>query len=450
MESARKQFKLLPVFALMTASLACQLLAPEPGSTPPDRTPQEADEVSVNRITYVNSAGDVFTIAGDGADRQQLTGGTQVGSGPTGPFMAQTMDFNNFFAWPTWSPDGTKLAVSRVRGLGDQDAEVTIQLLDAVTGLSRTLYETDFSGLVADGSPHYLYWSPDSKSLSFLASTPTGLSLFVTGIEPGDSPSALESGAPLYYSWSGDGASLVVHIGDEVKLYRDVSASVPSELLATARGFRVPAFSPDGRSIAYVNQAESGSVLLVADLDDLDNPTRVAEVGAFSAFMWSPDGMSLAVADQAAGNAVAFERMRLISADGSAESTITEELLLAFYWSPDSSRVAWVGLEREQRTFDWNVATVSGDGAGESRTLFNFNPSRDVFTMLSFFDQYAYSHSPWSPDSSHLVVAGTQTAPFERRNGHTPTGARVFVLDALGSAPPQEIAEGTLAFWSWN
>ena len=182
----------------------------------------------------------------------------------------------------------------------------------------------------------------------------------------------------------------------------------------------------------------------------LDNPTRVAEVGAFSAFMWSPDGVSLVVADQAAGNAVAFERMRLISADGSTESTITEESLLAFYWSPDSSRVAWVGLKREQRSFDWNVATVSGDGAGESRSLFNFNPSRDVFTMLSFFDQYAYSHSPWSPDSSRLVMAGTMVAPFERRNGHTPTGARVFVLDATGSAPPEEIAEGTLAFWSWN
>ena len=70
--------------------------------------------------------------------------------------------------------------------------------------------------------------------------------------------------------------------------------------------------------------------------------------------------------------------------------------------------------------------------------------------MLSFFDQYAYSHSPWSPDSSQLVVAGTQTMPFERRNGDTPTGARVFVLSIDPAVPPQEIAEGTLAFWSWN
>ena len=59
--------------------------------------------------------------------------------------------------------------------------------------------------------------------------------------------------------------------------------------------------------------------------------------------------------------------------------------------------------------------------------------------------------SGWSATaSSHLVVAGTERMPFERRNGHTPTGARVFVLDVESDTPPQDISEGTLAFWSWN
>ena len=70
--------------------------------------------------------------------------------------------------------------------------------------------------------------------------------------------------------------------------------------------------------------------------------------------------------------------------------------------------------------------------------------------MLSFFDQYAYSHSPWSPDSSRLVMAGSEGPVAERRNGHTPTGSRIYVLDAVGDASPQEIAQGSVAFWSWN
>ena len=87
-------------------------------------------------------------------------GPTQVGSGPTGPIMAQGVNFDNFHAWPTWSPDGTKLAASRVRASGNQVPEVTIQVLEAVTGRSKTVHRGDLAGLVAENSPHYLYWAP--------------------------------------------------------------------------------------------------------------------------------------------------------------------------------------------------------------------------------------------------------------------------------------------------
>ena len=283
-----------------------------------------------------------------------------------------------------------------------------------------------------------------------LASTPNGLTLSVTDTETDNPHIGVEQGAPLYYSWSGDGNSLAVHIGEEIKLFRTLSEPVSGEVLSTARGFRVPAFSPDGQWLAYVNQTESGSALFVVRVDDLDHPTRLTEVGAFSAFMWSPTGEELAVADQTDSNTVAFERLRVVSAGSAEESTVAEETLLAFYWSPDGRRIAWVSLEREQQTFEWKVASIGPGAVGDSRSLFNFHPSREVFTMLSFFDQYAYSHSPWSPDSSHLVVAGTERMPFERRNGHTPTGARVFVLDVETNILPQDISEGTLAFWSWN
>ena len=119
MTSFLSKFTLKLAFLLMGLGLlACQ----SPGSLKQYSGSLEAEKVSVDRITYVNSAGDVFTIKGDGSDRQQLTGGTQVSSGPIGPFMGQGIDFDNFHAWPTWSPDGTKLAVSRVRASGAQDA----------------------------------------------------------------------------------------------------------------------------------------------------------------------------------------------------------------------------------------------------------------------------------------------------------------------------------------
>lgn len=435
------------------ALAACQPSLGPFSSGDEDISPDQP-ETSVDRITYVNSAGDIFTINADGSEQRRLTGGTQVRSGTTGPFVAQGVDFETAYTWPTWSPDGAKLAASRVQVSGNQDAEVTVQVLDPGSGRSQTVFSNDFPGLVADGSPHYLYWSPDGQHLSFLASTQEGLALYIVNTLSSDEPIVVERGGPLYYSWSGDGNSLLVHVGEEVKLYRELSDHAAGELLAEARGFRAPAFSPEGKRLAYTAQAESGQAVFVAELGDLENAKPVLEVGAFAAFIWSPDGSELAVVDQQGPGSAVFERLRAVSLDenpaGPSVRTIAQEPLLAFYWSPNGQRIAWVAVNQEDRTFQLKVAPNSQSGAGEERSLFTFNPTRDLLTMLSFFDQYTYSHSLWSPDSTRLVVAGGQEVPFERRNGHTPTGARVFVIDAVGDTPPQEIAEGSLAFWSWN
>ena len=160
------------------------------------------------------------------------------------------------------------------------------------------------------------------------------------------------------------------------------------------------------------------------------------------------------MADHADAQSRVFSRIRLVGADGSGPRTLAEETLLAFYWAPDGERLAWVSVDAEDQVFQWKVAALTGSPAGGelpgAQTLFRFRPSGEVFTMLSFFDQYAYSHSPWSPDGTRLVVAGAEGPVAERRNGHTPTGSRVYVLDAVGNAPPQEIAQGGVAFWSWN
>ena len=93
---------------------------------------------------------------------------------------------------------------------------------------------------------------------------------------------------------------------------------------------------------------------------------------------------------------------------------------------------------------------VSGVDGSDPRELFSYRPSANSLTMLNFFDQYAYSHSPWSPDGRRLVVAGTQVEHFARRNGDTPGGDRVYILDAGGVESPRELAAGILAFWSWH
>ncbi len=471
----------------------------------------EAANLSVDRIAYISPYGDLFTINADGTEERRLTGGSQVRNGPPGPivpivpagpsgvaspsgesetagvYTVQNLDFNYSYAWPTWSPDGTRLAVSRVRIAGNRSLEVSVQVIDAITGRSRMVYENDVPAMVADGTPHYLYWSPDGEYLSFLAATRQGLTLFAVNPDTTEGAVALERGAPLYYSWGGN--SLIVHSREEVKLFQSPITPGAGLLMANSVGFRTPALSPDGRRWAYAAGDAAGSAIYVSEGDDSVAPRRVLDTGPLTAFMWSPDGQWLAVADHQDPQGRIFQRIQLVAADGSGVRTLVEEPLLAFYWAPNGERLSWVSVDMDDQVFEWKVASImgrdaaaqaggdevaapAGDGSGSepsgesdresditastaadgvvARELFRFRPSGEVFTMLSFFDQYAYSHSPWSPDSTRLVVAGAQGPVEERRNGHTPSGARVYVLDAVGDAPPLEIAGGGVAFWSWN
>ena len=480
---------LLALSAALTAMLGCVPLPP-PNSVPTDQpvTPTpgqpagasrqanpdtgESSNLSVDRIAYIGPYGDLYTVNPDGSGERRLTGVNRVRSRPSDPsgpaspsdtaafYTVQDLEFNESYAWPTWAPDGARLAVSRVQITATRSLEVSVQVIDAVTGVSRLVYENDVPGLIADGSPHYLYWSPDGELLSFLATTRQGMTLFAVNPDTTEGAIALERGAPLYFSWSGNGQTLIVHSREEVKLLQRPFMPDSPLHLTNAAGFRTPALAPDGNRWAYSSGDASGSALYVGDRDGPNSAYRVMDTGPLVAFMWSPDGRTLAVADNPDPQGRIFQRIRLVGPNGSDLRTLVEEPLLAFYWSPNSQRMAWVGVDPEEQVFEMKVSPVPGgvvdQGAPESadpgqvRELFRFRPSGEVFTMLSFFDQYAYSHSPWSPDSTRLVVAGSEGPVAERRNGHSPSGARVYVLDAVGDTPPTEIARGGVAFWSWN
>ena len=301
--------------------------------------------------------------------------------------------------------------------------------------------------MVARGAPHYVYWSPDSRYLAFIASTEAGLTLFIGDSTSNEEPVVVPGGAPLYFHWAKNSDSLLIHTGAEVKLAQKPFTGTPQSLLTTTSPFRAPALSPDGGRFAYIQANPTGVALFVAAVDGQSDAVKLADVGALSAFAWSPDGQELAVADQQGETNPIFQRLLIISADGEQIRTVGEGQILAFYWSPLGDKIAWVVIDTETRTFEWMVADRTGEG---TKSLFRFQPSNDVFTMLSFFDQYAYSHSPWSPDGTQLVVAGKIEPASGRRNGQTPSGDRVFVLAATGAPEPRDIAAGTLAFWSWN
>lgn len=404
----------------------------------------------MNRIAYVNLNGDLFTVDPDGSGLSQLTGGLQAGGGSEGGIQAQPLRMNEYYTWPTWSADGTKLAASRVV-VKTSGTDVTLQVMDARTGRSETVYEDDGGGLVAEGAPHYIYWAPSGDELSFLAATSEGLGLFVWDGTPGKPAGKINQGGPLYYQWSKDAGAMALHIGLEVIWAKPPDGGGARQSFESSGSFRVPAISPDGESLAYVDLADGGMGLYVAPTRDLGQARKIIDVGSPSAFMWSPDGTQIAVADQSAPRGPLFERLMLAPVDGSPVTTLSSGRssndIWAFFWSPSGDKLAWVSVNAAEQELEWVVSPSDGSDA---KRLFSFQPSAEVFIMLSFFDQYAYSHSPWSPDGKFLVIAGSKGEAARRSNGRTPSGDRIYILDVEGSAEPRDLGAGVLAIWSWN
>ena len=66
--------------------------------------------------------------------------------------------------------------------------------------------------------------------------------------------------------------------------------------------------------------------------------------------------------------------------------------------------------------------------------------SRDMVYYLNFFDQFARSHSLWSPDGRYVVYGASDTLGQPS----------VLLVDTRNPGQPIKVATGTFGVWSWN
>jgi hypothetical protein len=175
-----------------------------------------------------------------------------------------------------------------------------------------------------------------------------------------DTPGPDESAARL--SWSPNGRHFVtafVPPANAVVVY-DTQAIAGSQLRTIARGVS-PAWSPDGRSIAFVDTRHEIHVVA----PDGTNDHRIA-VGDRPT--WSPDSSRLAYHRQGS--------ILIAGADGAGERPLTSGETAS--WSPDG---AWVGVLREGSAY-----LVRPDGSEERRIgagePIQWAPSGDEVALL--------------------------------------------------------------------
>ena len=109
------------------------------------------------------------------------------------------------FGFPTWSPDGTRIAVT-----GDDKDSTAIYVFDAADPSKKPVVVYDSS----DVPPFYAYWSPDGRQIAFLAQEPARIALEVAPADGSAKAKVVREGAPLYWDWLGS-EHVVAHIGSE-------------------------------------------------------------------------------------------------------------------------------------------------------------------------------------------------------------------------------------------
>jgi len=299
-----------------------------------------------------------------------------------------------------WAPDGSRLAfVSPVGGQKEPESEEEKRKSRPARVITSVKYRFNGEGFVYDRRPHVLVVSLDGAS--------------AVQITDGDFIDADPT-------WSPDGESIVFasarHVSrdddDASDLWRvPAKGGTPQRLTATTGPVMLPAFSPDGRTIAFLARAglnaygrnvqlftvpsEGGqAVCLTATLDRSCGALHVRP-------LWSPDGRSITVAAEDRGDVGLW---RTATAGGGAPERIVggERALNGYSASADGRMLAFAA----SRAVAPAEVFVCGADGGDERRLTELNRAWMDSLALSAPERFRFTRAGFELDVWVMRPAG--------------------------------------------
>jgi len=386
-----------------------------PLTTYPGRESQPAFSPDGNQIAFVWSGErddnqDIYVRLVDGGNWVRLTDDPED-------------DVN-----PVWSPDGRTIAFYRSSPDGDG-----IFLVPALGGAERKLTAV-WANRFGFGSHIWIHWSPDGKwlAVSDKTSAEEPFSLFLLSPETGEKRRVTSPPASVV----GDCSPAFSPDGKQLAFVRVISAAVgevylvsvnggePKRLTFDGAGISNLAWNPNGREIVFASRHGGKSRLFRIPVEG-GAPEWLAATGSDAQYpAFSSEGTRLAWRQ----NAVDTDIFRLALNSGSEKSQPLANLIVSTAleasprYSPDGKRIAFVS----NRSGSDEIWVCGSDGE---------NPIR----LTSFRGPLAGSPS-WSPDGKQIV--------FDCR----PEGnADVYVVSAEGGQPRRlttDPAEDIVPSWS--
>jgi Tol biopolymer transport system component len=201
------------------------------------------------------------------------TGNRRLVSGP---------DFENL---PDWSPDGTQIAFSGVVSPSNGSGRIFVVNVDG-TGL-RQISPDDPSNYGGDGWPS---WAPDGTRLTF---TRNGELFVINADGTGMTHIATPHGAQAP-AWSPDGRWIAYQSLSFIDLASELYITTPDgsnsiRLTNTSEFETSPSWSPDSRRIVFARWANDVGRLYVINVDGTGETLLTAPSNAHGAFVYDDD-----------------------------------------------------------------------------------------------------------------------------------------------------------------
>lgn len=302
----------------------------------------------------------------------------------------------------SFSPDSNQVAFSW-NGEDRNNWDIYVKLVEAGEPLRLT------TAAAADRFPG---WSPKGNEIAFFRDDPdAGSAIYLISPLGGPERKLLEVSDFGGMAWSPDGGSLAIASRDESESpfqiflldLKDRSLQAFTAPPSSSFGDRYPAFSPNGKLIAFARSA----TFLVTDmwLQALSGePARRLTSENYqypSGMTWSSDKEIIFSATSANGLITTLWRTSIEGGVPEALSGVGEN---AFYPAVDlrGTRLAYTRLSHDEEIGGWSILSINGPAAQKPFS----NPS-------VLIDSTRSEHGPkFAPDGSKIVFASNRSGQF--------------------------------------
>lgn len=350
-------------------------------------------------------------------------GWRRPGSLAAPPRIVPVTTFEGRENYPSFSPDGNQLAFAWDDG-GD-NIDIYVKLIGAGAPLRLTTDPAE------DSNPA---WSPDGRYIAFIrrAGNENGIFLIpaLGGVERKVGRAEPNSSG---LSWSPDGKFLALtdRVAPQTRfsLYLLSVETLEKRSLTSAPtsfGDTQPAFSPDGRWVAFVRMGNITTGDLYLQPVAGGEPRRLThENRLINGLAWTADSSAMVFSSNRAGS---FNLWRVALAGGAVEAVAIAGKGVHYpAISRQGNRLAY-----NESFLDSNIWRLEGPGAAEARAAGRRAlPARLIFSTRE-------DHSPqFSPDGRRIVFVSDRSGSTEiwvcASDGGTPLQLTFFAGPATGS-----------------